>query len=57
MSEHNISFELTLGEMASGAKDTRVWARFGPRKSVGRAAQFIVIRALRARRKGSTVQR
>jgi len=37
--------------MTSGAEKFRVWELFGPRNGVGRAAQFIVIRARGARKK------
>jgi len=41
-SEHNISFELSLLELALEAKESRGRRRFGPRNDVSRAAQFIV---------------
>ena len=42
MTPDNISFELTLFELASGARVNQVRAPNGPRNSGGSAAQFIV---------------
>ena len=39
---HSISFELSRGEMASGARMIRARTHFGQGYGVGRAAQFIV---------------
>ena len=39
----NISRQLTLREMASEAKQYRIWARVGERYRVGRAAALIVM--------------
>ena len=41
--QSNMSFELTLLELASGAKDSRVRTRLGPGNRGDRTAQFIVI--------------
>jgi len=38
-----LSFELSLLELASGARESRVWTTFGPGSRVGCAAQFIVM--------------
>ena len=44
---HNMSFELSLLELASAARRNRGSTLFGHRNDVGRAAQFIVRRAFR----------